>query len=177
MQTFKDSVTGKVWAFEDDVKATEISGVYSFTTPAGAALSNTPTTLEPYVIPAPTAAELLVSAQAKKLPILFAAYLAAIYATVSFFTVAGTGQIFQADRPALGNLHDMLAAYAPTGALPSGFYWVALDNTQVPFTLADLQGLAGAIGARGWAEFQHMQSLKIAVRAATTVAEVEAVSW
>ena len=177
MQTFKDSVTDQVWAFEDDVKVTATSGVYSFTTPAGVALSSTPTTLQPYVIPAPTSAELLVSAQAKKLPTLFAAYLAAIYASISFTTAAGTTQIFQANRAALGNLHDMLAAYAPTGAVPSGFYWVALDTAQVPFTLADLQGLAGTIGARGWAEFQHMQSLKIAVRAATTVAEVEAVSW
>ena len=177
MQTFKDSVTDKVWAFEDDVTAVETNGVYSFTTAAGVALSSTPTTLQPYVIPAPTSAELLVSSQTKKLPELFAAYLAAIYASISFTTAAGTTQVFQADRAALGNLHDMLAAYAPTGAVPSGFYWVALDNTKVPFTLTDLQGLAGAIGARGWAEFQHMQSLKATVRAAITVAEVEAVSW
>ncbi len=177
MQTFKDSVTSQVWVFEDDVKATETSGVYSFTTAAGVALSSTPTTLQPYMIPAPTSAELLVFAQVKKLPELFAAYLAAIYASISFTTAAGTAQVFQANRAALGNLHDMLAAYAPTGAVPSGFYWVALDNTQVPFTLADLQGLAGAIGARGWIEFQHMQSLKAIVRAATTVAEMEAVSW
>ncbi len=177
MQTFKDSLTGQVWAFEDDVKVTATSGVYSFTTAAGAALSNTPPTLQPHVIPAPTSAELLVSAQVKKFPELFTAYLAAIYASISFTTAAGTTQVFQADRAALGNLHDMLAAYAPTGAVPSGFYWVARDNTKVPFTLTDLQGLAGAIGARGWAEFQHMQSLKATVRAAITVAEVEAVSW
>ena len=163
MQTFKDSVTSKVWAFEDDVKVTETSGVYSFITAAGVALSSTPTTLQPYVIPAPTSVELLVSAQTKKLPELFTAYLTAIYASISFFTAAGTGQIFQADRPALGNLHDMLAAYAPTGALPSGFYWVALDNTQVPFTLADLQGLAGAIGTRGWTEFQQCRVSRLEI--------------
>ena len=176
MQTFKDSVTDKVWAFEDDVKATETNGVYAFTMAAGAALSNTPTTLQPYVIPAPTTAELLVAIQTKKLPTLFTAYLAAIYAPISFTGANGVTHVFQADRKAVGNLHDMLAAYAPTGTVPSGFYWVALDNAQVPFTLTDLQGLANSLGTRGWAEFQHMQSLKVSVRTATTVAEVETFS-
>jgi hypothetical protein len=51
MQTFKDSISGDVWQFEDSV--TDIH-----------ALPNTPATLQPYVVPAPTAAELAAAAKA-----------------------------------------------------------------------------------------------------------------
>jgi hypothetical protein len=52
MQTFRDSVTGNVWAFNPDVVVTNAAGIYSFKTAAGVAL-NPPTTLQPYVVPAP----------------------------------------------------------------------------------------------------------------------------
>lgn len=54
MQTFIDTVTNKVWQFEDDVIVTDTNGVYSFKTATGMPLSNTPTTLQPYTIPAPS---------------------------------------------------------------------------------------------------------------------------
>jgi hypothetical protein len=71
----------------------------------------------------------------------------------------------------------MLLAFGATQAVPSGFYWVAADNTKVPFTYADLQGLAQAIGTQGEAAFQHLQALKDQVRAATSIAAVEAITW
>jgi hypothetical protein len=54
MQTFQDSITSQVWAFNPDVVVTDTAGVYSFKTAAGVAL-NVPTTLQPYVVPAPPA--------------------------------------------------------------------------------------------------------------------------
>lgn len=57
MQTFIDTSTQKVWAFDGDVIATETNGVYSFKSAAGEAL-NAPSTLQPYVVPALTAAQL-----------------------------------------------------------------------------------------------------------------------
>jgi hypothetical protein len=61
MQTFIDATTQQVYAFDPDVKVLDTDGVYSFETVLGAPL-NVPATLQPYVVPAPTAA--LVAAQA-----------------------------------------------------------------------------------------------------------------
>jgi uncharacterized protein with von Willebrand factor type A (vWA) domain len=61
--------------------------------------------------------------------------------------------------------------------VPSGFYWVAADNTQVPFTYADMQGLAQALGTQDVAAFQHWQTQKAAVKAATTVADILSYDW
>lgn len=72
MQTFKDSVNGQIYAFESDVVVTVAAGVYGFERPStmgasgaikGEALS-VPTTLQPYVVPVPTAAEIAAAAQA-----------------------------------------------------------------------------------------------------------------
>lgn len=52
MQTFKDSATGKVWAFDDDVAMTSHrDGTFSFRTRFGMVLK-TPSTLERYTVPA-----------------------------------------------------------------------------------------------------------------------------
>ena len=71
----------------------------------------------------------------------------------------------------------MLLAFGYTQTVPSGFYWVSLDNTQVPFTYADMQGLAAAFGLQGASAFQHLQTQKNAVLAATTVSAVQAITW
>lgn len=57
MQTFIDEATQQVYSFDDDIQAIEASGVYSFKAANGAPL-NTPTSLQPYVVPAPTSAEI-----------------------------------------------------------------------------------------------------------------------
>lgn len=67
--------------------------------------------------------------------------------------------------------------YDISGATPEGFYWVARDNVCVPFTLADLKGLYGVMLAQGNAAFNKLQTLKAAVRAAATIAAVQAVTW
>jgi hypothetical protein len=84
---------------------------------------------------------------------------------------------YQADPGSVANLQGMLLAFGATQAVPSGFYWVAADNTQVPFTYADMQGLAQALGTQGAAEFQHLQTQKAAILAATTVDAVQAITW
>ncbi len=54
MQNFIDSKKGAVYAFEDNVQVDCEAGVYSFRTAAGEAL-DVPGTLQPYVVPAPSA--------------------------------------------------------------------------------------------------------------------------
>lgn len=125
----------------------------------------------------PTAAQVLAQTQAAQIVTLTQAYGAAIQQPVSYTSKGGVTKTYQADPQSVANLTSMLLAFQAAGVTPTGFYWLSLDNTQVPFTYADLQGLAAAFGEQGAAAFQHLQTKKEAVRAASTVAAVEAVTW
>jgi len=129
----------------------------------GTAISRKPPTLQ--------------QAQADQIATLYAAYQQAIQQPVSYTSKGGVTKTYQADPKSVANLTWAMLMYQKAQATPAGFYWVAADNTQVPFTYADLQGLAQALGDPGNAAFQHYQTQKIAVLAATTVSEVQAVTW
>lgn len=123
--------------------------------------------------PPPTVGEV----QTAQIAALSAAYQNAIAGPVSYTSKGGVTKIYQADPQSVANIVQSLAGCQALQATPVGFYWVAEDNTQVPFTYADLQGLAAAMYALGAAAFAHLQDKKTAVLAATTVAEVEAIIW
>lgn len=107
-----------------------------------------------------------------------AAYQVASQASISYTSVAGVTQVYQADTAkSVRNLSDQLNAYQATQATPPGYYWIAQDNTRVPFTYADLQGLALAIGAGASQAFYVLQDLKAALRDASNAAEVQAIAW
>ena len=99
-------------------------------------------------------------------------YAAAIVADVTYTSKGGITKTYQADAGSASNLQASIlgcqAANPSAPATPPGFYWVASDNTQVPFTFADLQGLAAAIFAQGAAAFQTLQTKKANAKAATT---------
>jgi len=122
--------------------------------------------------PTPTAAELLAQAQAAQKADLEASYGSAISQNVSYL-----GTMFQADPASQDTLNKVLTALTPSGSTPTGFYWVDAFNNLVPMTLSQLQGLAAAMMAQGWTAFQHLQTLKAQVAAATTVAAVQAIVW
>ncbi len=125
----------------------------------------------------PSPAVALSQAQAAQNALLTAAYQAAIAQPVSYTSAGGVTQTYQADAGSVSNLKDAELGCRKAGATPSGFYWVAADNTQVPFSYADLLGLAAAMIAPGIAAFQHLQAQKAAVRAALTVAAVQVITW
>lgn len=83
------------------------------------------------------------------------------------------GTEFQADDASQIVLTKVLVA----GSVPEGFFWLDANNVQVPMSYAQLQGLAGAILAYGQTAFAKLQQLKDQVRAAATVADVQAVIW
>jgi hypothetical protein len=114
----------------------------------------------------------LAQAQAAQLALMDATYDAACQMTVIYM-----GANFQADAGSQDVLTKTLAALTPSGATPSGFYWVDGNNAQVAMTLAQLQGLAAAMLPPAWAAFQHKQTKKSAIRAATTVAAIQAITW
>jgi hypothetical protein len=126
---------------------------------------------------APTAKQLLGAAQSAQNAVIDAAYGATIQANVTFKTAAGVTETFQADAASQTLVAQVTQGYQIAGATPSGFYWKAADNTQVAFTLADLQGLYTTILAQGWAAFQKRTTLKAEITAATTVAAVQSVAW
>jgi hypothetical protein len=125
----------------------------------------------------PSAAEELAAAQTAKIAELYANYQVAAQLSVSYKTVAGVPQTFQADSASQNTLLIAATGYGFAGATPAGFYWVALDNTQVPFTLDDLKGLYGVMLAQGNVAFNKLQTLKASVRSASTSADVQAVAW
>ncbi len=125
----------------------------------------------------PLADVALAAGQATQNGVLAGAYANAVVQPVAYTSQAAVAKTYQADPGSVANLQASLAGFAAAQATPAGFYWVAADNTQVPFTYADLQGLAAAMLAQGWTAFQHLQTQKAAVNAATTLAAVQAVTW
>lgn len=104
-------------------------------------------------------------AQAAQLEAAAEAYTQAIAKPVAFTPAGGVMRTFQTDPASIQNMANMLLAFAPPATAPPGFYWVAADNTQVPFTYQDLQGLAQAVGAQGFQAFRSYQTAKAAIAA------------
>ena len=123
-----------------------------------------------------------VEAQSKQLSIIDEAFASAITGDIVFTTEAGVTKAYQADPESRMNLHDLLARYQNLGSVPTGFYWVSSDNTQVPFTLTDLHGLFATGIDAGWMAFQHKQAQKTAIRniidtSPDGIAAIQAISW
>jgi hypothetical protein len=114
----------------------------------------------------------LSEAIAEKLAQLERAYETAVQQPVTYM-----GTTFQADTASQEILTKTLTALNPLGGVPQGFAWWAMDNSAVPMTLAELNGLAMAMLTQGWAAFQHKQAKKEAARDAQTVDDVNAVEW
>ena len=118
----------------------------------------------------------LATAQAQALAAVSAWYTAAIAQSVAFTSAGGVAETFQADPTSQSNLLIATTGYGLAGATPAGFFWLAADNTQVPFTLADLKGLYAVMLAQGQSAFSQAQTLKAQIRAATTAAAVAAIT-
>lgn len=169
MQYFTDS-TGKIYAYDDSVNVTE-------KTDANGNPVAIPSGLTPCSPPNSTAEELLASAITSQIVLISNAYISAIETDISYTSVGGVTTDFQADAAAQQNLIRTLLAYTVTKQVPSGFYWVASNNTQVPFTFTDLQNLARDMTNRGWEAFTKLQELKSQITAATTITGVQAITW
>jgi hypothetical protein len=94
-----------------------------------------------------------------KLRDLETAYAAAIAQPINYM-----GTTFQADPASVELMNRAINVYTAAGSVPEGFWWLDAENTKVPMTLAQLQGLGQAVADRVWTSFQHLQNLKDAVR-------------
>lgn len=122
-------------------------------------------------------APMLTDLQADQIVTVTASYLVASSQQVSYTSQGGVTKPFQADDASQSLVQKSLAGFSATQTVPAGFYWLSADNTKVPFTYADLQGLAAAMLQQGWVAFQKLQTLKAQIRSATTVAAVQSVVW
>ena len=132
------------------------------------------------VIPVPTEAEILTTVQTAQLAKIANEYSDIINtASVIFTNNEGVEKTYQADPASQAYAQSTLVALSQqaTPATPDGFYWVSSDNTHVPFTFSDIQGLASAMFAQGVTAFQNYQAKKAAIRAATSVADVQAITY
>ena len=102
-------------------------------------------------------------------------YFDALYADIEYTNLGGVTQVFQADQASLVVM--MQTIIGSGGSLINGFVWGASDNSQVPFTFADLQGLANAIYMRGNGLYFHQQMKKAEIRACTDVESVSLINW
>ena len=122
-------------------------------------------------------ANVMADALAAKLAEFKTAYAAAVVADVSYTSVAGVAKTYQADAVSVSNLQATINGCAKAQATPSGFYWVASDNTRVPFSYADIIALAEVIFMQGAGAFQRLQTAKNAAKTATTYVALSAVQW
>lgn len=113
-------------------------------------------------------AEELKAAKDVKLTELQAAYNAANYANIDH-----DSKTWRADVQS----QQLLAAVLSVGSVPEGMYWRDVTETQNAMTFSDLQALASAILTRGLTLDSNLDTKKAAVAAATTIAEVDAVTW
>ena len=178
MQTFKDSVTQKIWQFDDDVVVTDTAGVYSFTAAHGAVL-NTPTTLQPYTIPAPTAAQLLQDAKTAQNAILTASFQTAMTVPVPFTNAAGIASTYPNQdtvsfngKTAGQNLQAVLNAGSAAWIFG---HWLDINGVAQVFTFADVQGLAAAMSAQDTPSELNLVAKIAQVQAATTVSAVQSI--
>lgn len=93
-------------------------------------------------------------------------YLATRYADIAYMNTT-----FQADADSQALIVSVLSA----GSVPSGFFWLDVNNNKVSMTYADLQGLSAAILARGQVAYANYQAKKAEILACATVADLDAV--
>ena len=137
---------------------------YSFAAPTGSAVSGTLSTA------APGNAYLLAQAQAVQISAIESAY-----ETGNALPIAYMSTTFQADVDSQALIANVLQACG--GSLPSGFEWYDSNNSGVVMSFAQLQGLAGTILMRGQPLFVNKQTKKALIKAATTVAAINAITF
>ncbi|WP_233873990.1 hypothetical protein [Paraburkholderia adhaesiva] len=119
----------------------------------------------------------LAEAQAARIAQLRAAWQAAGEAPVSFTTAAGHTDLYACDAASIANLDAMLAANTQAGSWPPDLWLTAGGLPVSPFTWNDLEGLARTIANRAQPDYAALLVKIAAVMAATTVAQVGAITW
>lgn len=111
---------------------------------------------------------LLPAKRAEKIAELQAIGLALVYSDI-----AHAGQTWKTDSDSRALLAQTLAV----GSVPEDMYWRDASGAPHTMTYAELQALARAIFDRGFAADKNMETKKAAIAAATTVAQIDSITW
>lgn len=99
-------------------------------------------------------------------------------ANQTYFT--HSGKQIACDALSRSDIDAVAGSIALNGAFPVGFpgAWKATDNTYLPLSdVAAFKAMYASMTMQGTINFGHSQTLKAAVAAATTVAEIDAIVW
>ena len=147
MQYYQDSVTGNVFAFEDDVVVTDTAGVYSFTTALRVALTVLPTTLQPCagnVPPVSTVPVLTLAQQAAAIMAPTGAGAGIVLTCTSVSALSGTYAI---DPLSQAKMTSIAAAIGAGLGLPGGgstFNYPDISGALHPWTAGEFPAFAKA---------------------------------
>lgn len=162
---------GNTWGFENDDSQERINEIAR---ERGVSLTTiTDIEYEAIINPQKSLSEI----QADKIAEFEDAYSTTIQASINFTSEGGVNAVFQADLVSQDLLLKATTGFDIYGETIDGFYWVAEDNTKVPFTLFDLKGLYYVMLLRGNTAFQRLQDRKHSVRTAQSIEEVQAITW
>ena len=125
--------------------------------------------------------ESLQAAKTAQIALLKAGYQTAINAPVTFKNAAGVTSTYPSGNTILITGDKAKSLLAETIAAGSAAWtlgkWLDTNDVAQTFTFSDLQGLAAAMEAAVTASYETLVSKIAQVNAATTVAEVQAVTW
>ncbi len=141
-----------------------VGSTYSFTAPSNGASTGV------LVFTLPSDSFLVSQAQSAQSAQIVAGYTSAMESPIAYM-----GTTFQADPISLATLNDAIAASG--GTVPSGFAWFDINNTPVPMTFAQMQGLANAIFLRAQPLFVRKKTLQAQISSATSVPAIQAIVW
>lgn len=110
--------------------------------------------------------------KADKAAELEAACIAALEADVTYDSV-----VYQNTERTVKNLVKLTVHRAAGGTLKQGFTWRAKDNSDVPFTFTDIDGLIKIIGVLTMDVEANMTVRKNELIAAADIAAVNAITW
>lgn len=103
------------------------------------------------------------------------------YNTAMQQLVSYMGYTFQADKDSQDTLNKAITSLqgliANGGTMPTGFGWNNSSNVSIAMTMLQLQGLAATMMQQIWTEYNHLQTQKAAVRAATDIPTVLSIVW
>ena len=83
------------------------------------------------------------------------------------------GVRFDSDPASVTNILEAVTTVTAGIPVPAGFTWRSQDNRDIPFTSADILGLAAARAARNLACYQRAWQLKALVGAFTDPADYQ----
>lgn len=137
--------------------------------------ADTLTVIDGSVKVVPYSGPTLDEARAAQISIISAAFAASSVAPVTIMTAAGATAHFAQTDQARSHLATCIAAGADAW---TANVWLDADNAPViPFTFSDLQALSSAIDAAHAPSYSGLLEKVAAIAAATTVAEVQAITF